>query len=72
MVTKLLVTTSWCPSTCAQTRVSPRHSDNSFILAGDSNDSATVPLSESFPVGGSTAQLLCLYIHSESSYLSMG
>lgn len=33
-ISKLLVTTSWFPSSWAQTSVSPRHSSSSFILGG--------------------------------------
>lgn len=64
-ILKLLLTTSWFPFSWAQTRVSPRDSNSSF-MAEDSSDWVT--LTESFPKGVSTAQILCLYIHSESRF----
>ena len=54
-ISKLLLTTSEFPS-WAQTRVSPRHSNSSFILAGDSAVFSTVTGSESLPDGGLAPQ----------------
>lgn len=68
-ISKLLLTTSEFPS-WAQTRVSPRHSSSSFILAGDSAVFSTVTGSESLPDGGLVPQGLSFYICSRSSLLS--
>ena len=68
-ISKLLLTTSEFPS-WARTRVSPRHSSSSFILAGDSAVFSTVTESESLPDGGLAPQGLSFYIHLGSSLLS--
>lgn len=68
---KLLVTVLFS-SSWAQTRVSPRHSNNSTILVGDSTASSTVAGGGSFSSSGSTPQLICLYIQSVFVFLSMG
>ena len=65
-ILKSLLTTSEFPS-WAQTRVSPRHSSSSFILAGDSAVFSTVTGSESLPHGGWAPQGLSFYIRSGSS-----
>lgn len=69
---KLLVTALLLSSSSAQTRVSPRHSNSSIILVGDSTASSTVAGDGSFSSSGSTPQLICLYIQSVSSVLPMG
>lgn len=69
-ILKLLLTTSGFPSLWAQTRVSPRHSNSSFISAGDSAVFSAVTGSESFPDSGSSPQGLCFYVCSGSSFLS--